>query len=841
MPCRPSNRIALALCCLLIPTAAPAVDQVIFKDGFTIVGKRFREQDAIVDRNNGTNVVLPRARGFDIIETGPKWIIYSNRTQQVASVLENVPGEDQLREFKRDFMMKGRSPLPNGRVDRVPDFNEKWLRVIRMDIPETRGFAEIEQRIFSISPTRIVMPSANYMWYPFFDTREYDPMQVRKYLGWHPDLQEQPGVPEIAKRVDIAEFMKDAGWLDQALSEIADARAAVPGDWPADQTERVEKIEAEVRKRKAIELVKDLEIAARAGNYRRARALLEQVNAANADGTLAKNIATIRAQLETLTPRYEKAARLLRSTLDRQAAANVNLAHASLGGGIATAIAAGRPLSAAQAGLINAGEQVLAELHPDTAERVDFFISLADQAERRIAAGDDPGATPEQLLALAITGWLKGKNGAEQNVETALRYWAWRDMLMAYQTEPVLNRRRQLYHERADASGALPPDEIAQIINYLPPAIPENLARRTGTLVSAGDPPNTSVYRLNTGPLPETANGVNYLVRLPSEYHHGRPSRLLVALTNNNIPAVQLVNQLAAEAERRGYIIIAPEWVSESDGAYDYRGNQHFKARAAIRDALRHFRIDNDRVFLFGFLEGANYAMDLGVSHPDLFAGVAAMGANPKDMNMFRLYWPNAQKLPFYITIGSIAADSFQNLRLLFENWMPKGYPALGVAYRGRGYEWFPTEIPTIFEWMEPKKRLTGTAVLRIKEPVEAWVSMRDSDDRFYWVGSSKIHRENKLETWGGKSFHPAEINADIREGNRIIIRTRGTENVIIWLDRNMINWSSPVIVNLNGSAPQGYKPRVLQPDIEFMLEQLYAHGDRSLLFLNRLEFPTTR
>jgi hypothetical protein len=423
-------------------------------------------------------------------------------------------------------------------------------------------------------------------------------------------------------------------------------------------------------------------------------------------------------------------------------------------------------------------------------------------------------------------------------VDAAVRDWKWREILLAYQTEPVLNRRRTMYQNFVSASGALSPEEIAQLIAYLPPPLPDNLSQRSGA------------FRLNTGSVAE-GKGIEYIVKLPSEYHHGRPSRLLLALTNNNVSAEQLVAQLAPEADRNGYIIVAPEWVNEYDGAYAWKGDQHYKALAVLRDALKRFRIDNDRVFLFGFLEGANFAMDLGASHPDLFAGVVAMAPNPKHFNMFMHYWRNCQKLPVYCCIGAIAGDSFNNLRRVFEDWMPKGYPAIGVVYRGRGMEWFSPEVPIMFDWMDPKKRVLGTGVLRLTDmPVEPWITMRDSDNRFYWVGSEKLDKKFTLENWGNKSFTPAEIYADIRVGNKIIVNTRGTNNIIIWLDRNMVDWSKPISVTINGSTPYSvtqdgnkttWKPHILKPDIELMLEQLYEHGDRSLLFLNRLEFPTVR
>ena len=86
---------------------------------------------------------------------------------------------------------------------------------------------------------------------------------------------------------------------------------------------------------------------------------------------------------------------------------------------------------------------------------------------------------------------------------------------------------------------------------------------------------------------------------------------------------------------------------------WQWKGEDHVYVTAALRDAVRHFTVDNDKVFLLGFGDGANMAMDVGMSHPDLFAGVIAMGPIPK--------WQRAcssttgrtpQKLPFYVVTG---------------------------------------------------------------------------------------------------------------------------------------------------------------------------------------------
>ena len=119
------------------------------------------------------------------------------------------------------------------------------------------------------------------------------------------------------------------------------------------------------------------------------------------------------------------------------------------------------------------------------------------------------------------------------------------------------------------------------------------------------------------------------------------------------------------------------------------------------------FTVDNDRVFLLGVGSGATMAMDVGASHPDLFAGVIAVGPTPHPW-VYRYYYKNAQKLPFYVVTGSQAGPALQELRRVFEEWMPRGYPAIMSVYKGRGAEWFPGETPVMFEWMSRKRRPTS-------------------------------------------------------------------------------------------------------------------------------------
>ena len=63
-----------------------------------------------------------------------------------------------------------------------------------------------------------------------------------------------------------------------------------------------------------------------------------------------------------------------------------------------------------------------------------------------------------------------------------------------------------------------------------------------------------------------------------------------------------------------------------------------------------------------------------------------------------------------------------------------------------------------------------------------------------------------------------------------------GVKKFVVWLERDLIDWSKPVNVTVNGIKPRGYTPRVLEPDLHLMFEELYRTGDRKMLYLGKIE-----
>jgi hypothetical protein len=265
---------------------------------------------------------------------------------------------------------------------------------------------------------------------------------------------------------------------------------------------------------------------------------------------------------------------------------------------------------------------------------------------------------------------------------------------------------------------------------------------------------------------------------------------------------------------------------------------------AVLRDAVRHFCIDNDRVFLFGVGDGGSMAMDVGASHPDLFAGVLTMGGNPKWQNMFLHYWHNAQQLPFYVVTGELAGDAPTNLKLIYQMWTRYGFPGLMVVYKGRGMEWFGAEVPTMFDWMSRKKRVSSnSAALKLGLAPRSfpWRTMRTTDNRFYWIGVDAIDPRRNIDNLKSGLIQPAEISASIAGNNVINVECLGVRRFSIWLSNDLIgDWTKPVSVNVNRKLVDGWRGKKLEPDLNVLLEDYRTRGDRRMLFLQRLEFSGT-
>jgi pimeloyl-ACP methyl ester carboxylesterase len=294
-------------------------------------------------------------------------------------------------------------------------------------------------------------------------------------------------------------------------------------------------------------------------------------------------------------------------------------------------------------------------------------------------------------------------------------------------------------------------------------------------------------------------------------------------------------------AARNGYILAAPAWAGVG-GNYNYTSDEHVAVTELVLDLRRRYAVDSDRVFLTGYGEGGTMAFDIGLSHPDLFAGVVPINGRPK-RSATVWYMRNAQYLPYYIVVSGRANDTVDFNRFVFENWLDRGYSSLMTVYQGRPMEFFPAELPFAFDWMNRKKRATGFPELgrnpNAGNNSEEFQTMRAGDNRFYWITAEEINERNLNSSVGTRNGTPAAFTAQIRDGNHIVINSRGIKRMGVWLGRvwdpqagarTMIDFTKPVRITVNRVAYG--REHMVTPSLTTMLEDLYKRSDRQRLFL---------
>ncbi len=127
-----------------------------------------------------------------------------------------------------------------------------------------------------------------------------------------------------------------------------------------------------------------------------------------------------------------------------------------------------------------------------------------------------------------------------------------------------------------------------------------------------------------------------YVIQLPPEYNPLREYPCIVALHESRAapegqidwwagPYSEQTQSRLGHASRHGFIVVAPVWSRPTQRTYEYTPQEHERVLAALRDAMRRASIDSDRVFITGHGEGATAAWDIGLAHPDLWAGMISI------------------------------------------------------------------------------------------------------------------------------------------------------------------------------------------------------------------------
>ncbi len=344
------------------------------------------------------------------------------------------------------------------------------------------------------------------------------------------------------------------------------------------------------------------------------------------------------------------------------------------------------------------------------------------------------------------------------------------------------------------------------------------------------------LLELTTKGVPEDPQ-LKYLVQLPPQYDPYRRYPCVVTLNGAGTTPLQQIDWWAGgydakaqtrfgQATRHGYIVIAPKWIREHQRKYEYSSREHAAVLFALRDACKRLAIDTDRVFLSGHSMGGDAAWDIGLAHPDLWAGVIPIVAAAD--KYISHYQDNAKLVPLYFVCGEKDGDKLgQNERDWNRYVSYLGYDVMIVQYHGRGHEHFIDEILNLFTWMSLHKRNFFPREFKVD-------SLRPWDNFFWWVECGKFLEANMVlpPQWGDKNKTPARAaQTEARVLANGVLAKSAAGKVTVWLSPEIVNFEAPMTVTINGR-----KQPSPQPSVAVLLEDVRTRGDRQHPFWAKAE-----
>lgn len=657
-----------------------------------------------------------------------------------------------------------------------------------------RGPVKYNQGIYEIGPQFMRVRTQGLTWEFGIATTSVPTHHLDKLIRSVTDQS------RFEDRRSIAMFYLQAGLYLPALVELE----KIEQDFPEHQ-EQVEQAAIQARQLLAQRLLTELEDRRASGQHALA-------SAKASDFPTERMGAAVLRQVREFTESYEKARD------------EIGIIHAQLG--------------ELQAELKDAEQRELAD-----AMRVELAESLTVESLPRLRPfqlqAEDPNRPADEKLALAYSGWLLGESRALDTLSQAINLWLARFEMLQYLRNPDPIQRRQILAGLLELEGVTP-QLVIDLIPQLPPVLPtEGLQSGVATRIPVEDFEGRLTAaignRSNENDRLETA----YHVLLPTEYSPDHAYPMIVALhAAGRNPEWELrwwggTADEPLQSQRRGYIVIAPEYLEPEAKSYETNAATHERIELAIRDARLRFNVNSDRVFLAGHGIGATAAFEVGASMPDVFAGVIPISGEIS--TMVRRLDDNAEQMPWYVVNGQLDRTVFETNARPLDRWMKKGFDAIYCEFVGRGYESFYAEIHNLYDWMELYQRRPLPEEFKYK-------SVRADRSRVFWLDSKlrqlspraqRVSQRQPPQVIPASSVNPSPmgIESNIVRGSpqrsRIIIKSSGQVHTL-WLTPEMIDFGKRLQVTVNGQSRHN---DFVEPSIKAVLEDFRQRGDRQRVF----------
>lgn len=780
-------RTAIGICLLAGSLHAVPAGEAVLKNGIRIEGKPVPIQaltQRIAQQKQGPTNIYP----ILMVDTGLcRYFVPDSIVADIDPSVEFSSYQTfKLRQTisSRKLMLRSIGSF----VDVTP-FDEFGRRRVSLLTP--RGREDVIQGVTRIHPRYLSVIGLSHMWESGIATTSVPPVTLDRMIRKATDSTNPDD------RLAVARFYLQAEMYRQASDELK----SITRDFP-ELAGRAEEVAQNLRQLQARQLLNELRRRRDAGQHGLALAVIRAFPDENMSAAVLREIRELEKDYENRRDQLARAQLLL---ADLQARLKDEKQ--------VTGSARFRSI-------------VLRELDLESLNRLDAFLKLADDETLR----------PDERLALAYSGWVLGSARAVTEFAAAARLWDARFLVLEYLRAGSIRDRDELFARLAKLEG-IGPESVARLIPRLPPIV-ETAGVRPGEVIEIETPLDEEKPKRSVDDVPEQET-FKYSVLLPQEYSPNHPCPLIVALRP---PERSAANELIwwggtrerpAQSQRHGYIVIAPEYLEEKQAEYDYSARAHEVVLAAINDARRRFNVDSDRVFLSGHGMGGTAAFDIGMSHPEIFAGVVPIcGFSEK---LCKWYWQNAERVPWYVVGGEFDRDSMARNATVLNRMMSHNYDVIYAEYIGRGYETYYAEIHRLFDWMSRQRRAA------LPKEFEVQV-LRPSDSRFFWAECHTLPAKvllafaNALE--GSGPVRPMSLEVKVADGlpDRTTIYVRsGAQSNLLWLSPDVVDFNKRISVRLNGRpvrvGHEGTFSGFVRPDTRTILEDFRARADRQQLF----------
>jgi pimeloyl-ACP methyl ester carboxylesterase len=679
-----------------------------------------------------------------------------------------------------------------GPVMKLTPFDEFGRRTYTMNT--SRGAINVIQGITLLTPQYakvegLAAEKSSYVWDERIATSTIPRELLDKILFKLID----PNKSEDYKR--IARFYMQAERYEDAIKVLDKMAAAFPGQ--TDLKEQIKPVTASIRQLSAARMLAELKLRHEAGQHVFVYNLLKKFPTEDVGGEILQGVREMLQDYDVKIARrakiLEKIDELIPKVADSVLRKQVQTVRDEIG----------------------------AELRTETLDR---FASFLQNLE-------DDQLSAEDKLALAVSGWIIGSDNAIAKLPPALSLFQVREHIKAYLNEPLKSEREQAFDSFRSEEGSAPANVI-EILSHSKPFY--NLSAPV-----AEDKPG--FFKLDVPGLAKEAK-TSYWAQLPPEYDPYKRYPAVLVLNGEGSTAENELTwwtgdwkdgQRFGQAARNGYIVIAPEWSAAHQKDYGYSAREHAAVLNSLRDACRRFAIDTDRVYLAGHSIGGDAVWDIGLAHPDLWAGVIPISASVD--RYCTLYWENAKLVRFYFVVGELDGVRLRNNARDLDRYLQHRYDTTVVEYQGRGHEDYFDDILRIFDWMGrfhrnfyPREFVCST--------------MRPWDNYFWWLEMDGMPPKAMVDpaNWPPPpGTVPMKVECNITKTNSILIKC-GASQISVWLAPQMVDFKQRVNISVNGKQMNAKDP-FITPDLKTILEDVRTRGDRQHPFWARLDGATGR